>query len=134
MVECMVAASKLGADLVLLNTGLAARAIEEIVNRHKIDAIFVDNGFEPEVRYVAADIPRISIHPNSATPQRRLDGGAHFHRHRRRTGAATETTRQAGRSHLGHHRHTAKARDGPRHPASAPSPRCCRACRCGTVK
>lgn len=71
MVECMVAASKLGADLVLLNTGLAARAIEEIVNRHKIDAIFVDNGFEPEVRYVAADIPRISIHPNSATPQRR---------------------------------------------------------------
>ncbi|WP_019349144.1 AMP-binding protein, partial [Mycolicibacterium conceptionense] len=71
MVECMVATSKLGADLVLLNTGLAARAIDEIVNRHRIDAIFVDNGFEPEVRYVAADIPRISIHPNSATPQRR---------------------------------------------------------------
>lgn len=71
MVECMVATSKLGADLVLLNTGLAARAIEEIVDRHRIDAIFVDNGFEPEVRYVAADIPRISIHPNSSAPQRR---------------------------------------------------------------
>ncbi|CRZ17295.1 acyl-CoA synthetase [Mycolicibacterium neworleansense] len=71
MVECMVAASKLGADLVLLNTGLAARAIEEIVKRHRVDAIFVDSGFEPEVRYVAADTPRISIHPNSATPQRR---------------------------------------------------------------
>ncbi len=71
MVECMVASSKLGADLVLLNTGLAARAIEEIVNRHGVDAIFVDGDFEPEVRYVSADIPRISIHANSATRHRR---------------------------------------------------------------
>ncbi|OLP03246.1 acyl-CoA synthetase [Mycolicibacterium porcinum] len=71
MVECMVAASKLGADLVLLNTGLAARAIEEIVNRHNVDAIFVDRDFESEVRYVSADIPRISIHADSATGHRR---------------------------------------------------------------
>ncbi|WP_066901870.1 AMP-binding protein [Mycolicibacterium houstonense] len=71
MFECMVAASKLGADLVLLNTGLAARAIEDIVNRHDVDAIFVDGDFEPEVRYVPADIPRISLRANSATPQRR---------------------------------------------------------------
>ncbi|MFN6553568.1 AMP-binding protein [Mycolicibacterium septicum] len=71
MVECMVAASKLGADLVLLNTGLAARAIEEIVKRHDVDAIFLDGDFEPEVRYVSADIPRISVHANSATRHRR---------------------------------------------------------------
>ncbi|MGW4098569.1 AMP-binding protein [Mycobacterium sp. NPDC004974] len=71
MVECMVASSKLGADLVLLNTGLAARAIEEIINRHGVDAIFVDGDFESEVRYVSADIPRISIHANSATRHRR---------------------------------------------------------------
>lgn len=71
MVQCMVAASKLGADLVLLNTGLAPRAIEEIVKRHAVDAIFVDDDLEPQVRYVPAEIPRISTRPNSAVPQRR---------------------------------------------------------------
>ena len=70
MVECMVAASKLGADLVLLNTGLAARAIEEIIERNAVDAIFVDDDLEPQVRYLSADVPRISTHPNSAVPQR----------------------------------------------------------------
>ena len=71
MVECMVAASKLGADLVLLNTGLAARAIEEIVRHNAVDALFVDDDFEPQVRYLPVEIPRVSTHPNSAVPQRR---------------------------------------------------------------
>ncbi|HET6735632.1 AMP-binding protein [Mycobacterium sp.] len=71
MVECMVAASKLGADLVLLNTGLAASVIEQIVKRHAVDAIFVDDDFDPQVRYVPAEITRISTHPNSMVPQRR---------------------------------------------------------------
>jgi acyl-CoA synthetase (AMP-forming)/AMP-acid ligase II len=71
MVECMVAASKLGADLVLLNTGLAARAIDEIVKRNPVDAIFVDGDLEPQVRYLPAEVPRISTHPNSVVPQRR---------------------------------------------------------------
>lgn len=71
MVECMVAASKLGADLVLLNTGLAARAIDEIIKRNPVDAIFVDDDLEPQVRYLPAAIPRISTRPNSVVPQRR---------------------------------------------------------------
>ncbi|WP_041315361.1 AMP-binding protein [Mycobacterium sp. JS623] len=71
MVECMVAASKLGADLVLLNTGLAPRAIEEIVAHHAVEAIFVDDDLDPRVHYLPADLPRISTHPNSAVPQRR---------------------------------------------------------------
>jgi acyl-CoA synthetase (AMP-forming)/AMP-acid ligase II/uncharacterized protein YndB with AHSA1/START domain len=71
MVECMVAASKLGADLVMLNTGLAARAIEEIINHNAVDAIFVDDDLEPQVRYIPIEIPRISTHPNSIVPQRR---------------------------------------------------------------
>jgi acyl-CoA synthetase (AMP-forming)/AMP-acid ligase II/uncharacterized protein YndB with AHSA1/START domain len=70
MVECMVAASKLGADMVLLNTGLAARAIEEIVERHAVDAIFVDDDCESQVRYLRPEISRISTHPDSAVPQR----------------------------------------------------------------
>ena len=71
MVECMVAASKLGADLVLLNTGLAARSIEEIIKQHTVDALFVDDDFEPQVRYLPAEIRLISTHPNSVVPQRR---------------------------------------------------------------
>ncbi|WP_209921763.1 AMP-binding protein [Mycolicibacterium lutetiense] len=71
MVECMVAASKLGADLVLLNTGLAAHPIEEIIRRHAVDAIFVDDEFEQQVRYLPAEIPRIATRPTPAVPQRR---------------------------------------------------------------
>lgn len=71
MVETMVAASKLGADLVLLNTGLAARAIAEIIAHNTVDAIFVDDDLEPQVRYLPANIPRISTHPDSAVSQRR---------------------------------------------------------------
>ena len=71
MVECMVAASKLGADLVLLNTGLAAHPIEEIIAHNEVDAVFVDDDFEPQVRYLPAALPRISTHPGSAVPQRR---------------------------------------------------------------
>nr|WP_217155135.1 AMP-binding protein [[Mycobacterium] fortunisiensis] len=71
MVECMVAVSKLGADLVLLNTGLAAHPIEQIIKQHGVDALFVDDEFEPQVRYLPAQIPRISTRPTATVPQRR---------------------------------------------------------------
>ncbi|RDH74123.1 acyl-CoA synthetase [Mycolicibacterium moriokaense] len=71
MVECMVAASKLGADLTLLNIGLAARTIEEIISTNVFDAVFVDDELEPQVRYLPLEIPRISTGPGSAVPHRR---------------------------------------------------------------
>jgi acyl-CoA synthetase (AMP-forming)/AMP-acid ligase II len=71
MVECMVAASKLGSDLLLLNTGLAARAIEDIIRHNAVDAIFVDEEFEPQVRYIPAEVPRFLTRANSAGSQRR---------------------------------------------------------------
>jgi len=64
MVECMVAVSKLGADLVLLNTGLAARVIGEIIDENAVDAIFVDDDFESHLRYLSAELPRIAMRPN----------------------------------------------------------------------
>lgn len=70
MVETMVASSRLGADLVLLNTGLAPRAIEEIVDHNAVDAIFVDTEFEPHVRYLPESIARISTRSGPAVPQR----------------------------------------------------------------
>ncbi|MEV3903833.1 AMP-binding protein [Mycobacterium sp. NPDC050551] len=71
MVECMVASSKLGADLVLLNTGLAARTIEDIVRHHGVDAMFVDDEFEPQVRYLPRDMSLFATHVESGDPQRR---------------------------------------------------------------
>jgi len=60
----------------------AARSIEEIIKQHTVDALFVDDDFEPQVRYLPAEIPRISTHPNSVVPQRRsiedlISAGAH---------------------------------------------------------
>lgn len=58
MVETMVAAGKLGVDAVLLNTGLPARRIEEIVQRDRLEALFVDAEYDHLVQYLHTDLPR----------------------------------------------------------------------------
>ncbi|MFC3960828.1 AMP-binding protein [Nocardia jiangsuensis] len=58
MVETMVAAGKLGVDAVLLNTGLPARRIEEIVQRDRLEALFVDTEYDHLVQYLHTDLPR----------------------------------------------------------------------------
>ncbi|MVU77560.1 AMP-binding protein [Nocardia sp. ET3-3] len=58
-VETMVAAGKLGIDVVLLNAGLSARRIEDIVQRHRLECLFVDSSLEPLVHYLHSDIRRI---------------------------------------------------------------------------
>jgi acyl-CoA synthetase (AMP-forming)/AMP-acid ligase II len=71
MVECLVAASKMGADLVLLNTGLAPRAIEEIIRDNAVEAVFVDDDLDAQVQYLPSEIDRISTHSSSSVPKRR---------------------------------------------------------------
>ncbi|MET8649238.1 AMP-binding protein [Nocardia aurea] len=58
MVEVMVAAGKLGVDVALLNTGLPTRRIEEVVQRDKLSALFVDAEFDHLVQYLHSDIAR----------------------------------------------------------------------------
>ncbi|WP_067536430.1 AMP-binding protein [Nocardia crassostreae] len=58
IVETMVAAGKLGADLVLLNAGLSGRQLEEIAQRERLAALFVDADLDPLVNYLHAGIPR----------------------------------------------------------------------------
>ncbi|MFC9994104.1 AMP-binding protein [Nocardia sp. NPDC127526] len=58
MVETMVAAGKLGVDVILLNAGLSARAIEEIVQHHRLTTLFVDSELDHLVHYLHADIRR----------------------------------------------------------------------------
>ncbi|GAB2728044.1 acyl-CoA synthetase [Nocardia thraciensis] len=61
MVETMVAAGKLGVDVVLLNAGLSARRIEEIVQRHRLEHLFVDTALESLVHYLHSDIQRVFL-------------------------------------------------------------------------
>ncbi|WP_405137138.1 AMP-binding protein [Nocardia sp. NBC_01388] len=68
MIETMVAAGKLGVDVILLNAGLSARRIEDIVQRHRLTTLFVDGDLEPLVDYLHADIHRY-----------RTDSPAHGH-------------------------------------------------------
>ncbi|MEU8900482.1 AMP-binding protein [Nocardia sp. NPDC048505] len=60
MIETMVAAGKLGVDVVLMNAGLAGRTLEEIVQRDRLMALFVDSDLEDLVKYLRVDIPRIA--------------------------------------------------------------------------
>ncbi|WP_194820101.1 AMP-binding protein [Nocardia sp. XZ_19_385] len=60
MVETMVAAGKLGVDVVLMNAGLSGRTLEEIVQRDRLMALFVDSELEDLVKYLRVEIPRIN--------------------------------------------------------------------------
>ncbi|MFC9898141.1 AMP-binding protein [Nocardia sp. NPDC127579] len=60
MVETMVAAGKLGVDVVLMNAGLSGRTLEEIVQRDRLMALFIDGDLEQLVKYLRADIPRFT--------------------------------------------------------------------------
>ncbi len=70
MVETMVAAGKLGVDVALLNAGLAARTIEQIVQRHRLSALFVDGDLEALVQYLHADLPRFTTDRRPPFPDR----------------------------------------------------------------
>ncbi|MCC3332111.1 AMP-binding protein [Nocardia abscessus] len=70
MVETMVAAGKLGADLVLLNAGLSGGQLEEIAQRERLAALFVDAELEPLVQYLHDGIPRYITAIRSSQPDR----------------------------------------------------------------
>ncbi|TDP37919.1 AMP-binding protein [Nocardia ignorata] len=75
MVETMVAAGKLGVDVALLNAGLSGRRIEEIVQRHRLSAVFVDGELETLIRYLHSEIPRFTTDADPPDPQRAtIDG------------------------------------------------------------
>lgn len=70
MVETMVAAGKLGVDVALLNAGLSGRRIEEIVQRHRLSAVFVDGALEKLIRYLHSDVPRYTTDDCPPDPDR----------------------------------------------------------------
>ncbi|WP_032377979.1 AMP-binding protein [Rhodococcoides fascians] len=71
MIECTVACGMLGVEVVLLNTGLAARQIEAIAARHQLRMLFLDDEFDTMIRYLPEDVTRVSLSAHTAVPRRR---------------------------------------------------------------
>lgn len=65
MIETMVAAGRVGVDVVLLNAGLSARKIEDIVQGHRLTSVFVDGDLEPLIGYLHGDIHRYRTDPRA---------------------------------------------------------------------
>ncbi|WP_410677338.1 AMP-binding protein, partial [Amycolatopsis sp. cmx-4-68] len=65
MVESFVAASKLGADLLLLNTGLSAASVKDVLAEHGPAAVLADDEFARTIANVPGDFARISTWPDA---------------------------------------------------------------------
>ncbi|WP_040690301.1 AMP-binding protein [Nocardia vinacea] len=70
MVECIVAAGRVGVDLVLLHQRLAPDRIAAIVENGSVSALFVDGDLEPMVHAVNSDVPVYSCDGRSGVPGR----------------------------------------------------------------
>ena len=60
LVQATVACGRLGADVVLLNTGLAAGPLAEVVERHEVSLLVVDAEFEGLCRGLPEGIARVT--------------------------------------------------------------------------
>ncbi|MFJ1768307.1 AMP-binding protein [Amycolatopsis sp. NPDC088138] len=67
MVESFVAASKLGADVILLNTGLSASSVKDVLAEHRPAAVLADDEFARTIANVPGDFARISTWPDAET-------------------------------------------------------------------
>jgi acyl-CoA synthetase (AMP-forming)/AMP-acid ligase II len=81
MVEIMAAASKLGVEAVLFNTGLPAGRIADIAETHQLSALFADPDLADLLEYLPADLPCYSTVDDGMLPARTtvddlIDSGA----------------------------------------------------------
>ena len=56
-VESLIAANRIGADVLLLNTSFAGPALAEVVAREGVDVVVYDEEFTPTVDRALADTP-----------------------------------------------------------------------------
>jgi acyl-CoA synthetase (AMP-forming)/AMP-acid ligase II/uncharacterized protein YndB with AHSA1/START domain len=63
MLEAFIACGKLGADVVLMNTGLAANQVAEVVKEHDPVLIMADDELASLTRFVPTDVPRVRTWP-----------------------------------------------------------------------
>ena len=76
-VEALIAANRIGADILLLNTSFAGPALADVVNREAADAVIYDEEFTDSVDRALVDNPDITRvvawtdHPRLTTPPSR---------------------------------------------------------------
>ncbi|MET0237581.1 MAG: AMP-binding protein [Kibdelosporangium sp.] len=63
MLEAFIACGKLGADVVLMNTGLAANQVAEVMREHDPVLLMADDELASLTRFVPTDVPRIRTWP-----------------------------------------------------------------------
>ncbi|MEV4317279.1 AMP-binding protein [Actinocrispum sp. NPDC049592] len=80
MIESLIACGKLGADVVLLNTGLAANQVAEVVRLHNPSVLLSDDEFAPLIQFIEQPIPRVSTWSdapgNALTVEELIAGGS----------------------------------------------------------
>jgi acyl-CoA synthetase (AMP-forming)/AMP-acid ligase II len=64
MVESIIACGKLGSDVLLLNTGLSATQVTEVIRRHKAMALLGDDEFAPRTRHVPSAVSWVRTWPD----------------------------------------------------------------------
>jgi acyl-CoA synthetase (AMP-forming)/AMP-acid ligase II len=57
-IESLIAANRIGADVLLLNTSFAGPALAEVVAREKVDALIYDEEFAPSITQAAKNRPQ----------------------------------------------------------------------------
>ncbi|MDT7725449.1 MAG: hypothetical protein QOI21_2025 [Actinomycetota bacterium] len=60
MVESFIACGKLGADVILINTGLPAVAVAQVIGKHEPVAVFADDEFAETIAQVPGEFLRFS--------------------------------------------------------------------------
>jgi acyl-CoA synthetase (AMP-forming)/AMP-acid ligase II len=65
MVESFIACGKLGADVVLLNTGLSPSAVADVIGVHRPSAVLADDEFTEMIAAVPGSFARISTWPDA---------------------------------------------------------------------
>ena len=68
MVEAMIAGGKLGADVVLMNTGLALRTVAGFADRHGCTLVLADDEFAGLGRHLPSPVPLIRTWSSGAEP------------------------------------------------------------------
>ncbi|MBC6445570.1 AMP-binding protein [Actinokineospora xionganensis] len=66
-IESLVAFGKLGADVVMLNTALSAEQVVEVVRRHRVKVLVVDDEFAGKVDYLPVTVTRLWTGSKSPT-------------------------------------------------------------------
>jgi acyl-CoA synthetase (AMP-forming)/AMP-acid ligase II/uncharacterized protein YndB with AHSA1/START domain len=65
MAESIIACGLIGADAVLLNTGLSASSVGDVIDKHRPVAVLADDEFAPAIKDVPGDFLRISTWADS---------------------------------------------------------------------